>query len=450
METEIDDLNQKIKILEIKLSEKLVTEKKSNNFIHLDELNSLKSSNEKMKEKLSFQEHKITDVYRHVNDSIQTLNTKINNTIVYSGVIGENCKFQNFHRFIDFTISNINYLNAFKEKATLCDTKNVKIYIDSNFQKYKSKVENIINLYNESVKGRLDALEKTITEKNENSDSDLSKEIKVINVKIKSIEEKIIDNFMASKDNNTILEGKIESVSLEFKKDISKVENSIDNLSKGLDEINLNLEKNFQKFDNKEKSPGKLPKYNPLFFKESGIKQYIRGDLDLEGLKRFNMKNPNFINYDESSSFRNELIKSDKLRLMNNLELCKTICISEKRIKRKNDDSKFMSKDLLDNYILETENVKLNSLPKKNIIKSLFIKKRELNEKKLDICAIKNLKLKKKNFRNLSSRNVIKKIAEKNISDYSYFDDKKTINSKEKIINPKLLYTKSIPSIIKK
>jgi hypothetical protein len=65
-------------------------------------------------------------------DAMNRIDHFINDNILYNDVIGPtpNCKFQNFHNFIDYIITNITQLNNFKEKSASMD-----------FKSYKSKIE---------------------------------------------------------------------------------------------------------------------------------------------------------------------------------------------------------------------------------------------------------------------------------------------------------------------
>ena len=73
----------------------------------------------------------------------------INESILYNDIIGPkpNCKFKNFHSFIDYIILNITQLNNFKEKSNSIDFKTL---FQSNHVK-KENIEELFKTYSEII-----------------------------------------------------------------------------------------------------------------------------------------------------------------------------------------------------------------------------------------------------------------------------------------------------------
>ena len=107
-----------------------------------DKINNLIQFQQKTKDTLSFHESKFNYQSKMIVDSINKIDHFINDSILYNDVIGPtpNCKFQNFHNFIDYVISNITQLNNFKEKTASNDYKLFKSKIESSIESLKTQI----------------------------------------------------------------------------------------------------------------------------------------------------------------------------------------------------------------------------------------------------------------------------------------------------------------------
>ena len=63
--------------------------------------------------------------------------------IIYPGVIGNLCKFKNFHEFIDYVLLEIKNLLKYKE-TNIVDLKSYKNNLDTMIQSFKIKIDNVI------------------------------------------------------------------------------------------------------------------------------------------------------------------------------------------------------------------------------------------------------------------------------------------------------------------
>lgn len=78
-----------------------------------------------------------------INDISYKIDSFINENIYYQGIIGPtpNCKYSNFHQFIDYLIANISQLNNFKDKTINLDYKGYKTKIDNKIEMLKIEME---------------------------------------------------------------------------------------------------------------------------------------------------------------------------------------------------------------------------------------------------------------------------------------------------------------------
>ena len=133
LEMKINAIYDKYVILSSSYSEDKTLKEKVNNLIQFQQ---------KTKDTFSFHESKFNHQSKIIVDSVNKIDHFINDSILYKDVIGPspNCKFQNFHKFIDYVISNITQLNNFKEKTASNDYKLFKSKIESSIESLKTQI----------------------------------------------------------------------------------------------------------------------------------------------------------------------------------------------------------------------------------------------------------------------------------------------------------------------
>ena len=92
---------------------------------------------------MSYHDSKLKEQSRLIIETMNKIDNVINESILYNDIIGPkpNCKFKNFHSFIDYIILNITQLNNFKEKSNSTDFKTF----------FKSKIFSLYVLNNSSI-----------------------------------------------------------------------------------------------------------------------------------------------------------------------------------------------------------------------------------------------------------------------------------------------------------
>ena len=182
MESQKDSFNQTVSSLERKfvvLSDKfkILSNSISEDKALKDKISKLSDFQHKTQDTLSFHNSKFNYQSKMLIEAMNKIDHFINESILYNDVIGPtpNCKFQNFHNFIDYVITNITQLNNFKEKTASMDFKAYKSKIDSSIEtlrtqifnsskgnnnyaknlaeKEEEKIKGMLNLYDEKIEG---------------------------------------------------------------------------------------------------------------------------------------------------------------------------------------------------------------------------------------------------------------------------------------------------------
>ena len=158
IDSQKDSFSEKIISFETKISS--MGEKILNLSNFISEENSLKEKvlklcefQQKTKDTLILHDSKLNNQSKAHYDSINRIDNFINNNILYNNVIGStpNCKFRNFHHFIDYVIANITQLNKFKELIISMDLKSYKNKINSSIEALKTHFINISNETNNNI-----------------------------------------------------------------------------------------------------------------------------------------------------------------------------------------------------------------------------------------------------------------------------------------------------------
>ena len=82
------------------------------------------------------------EIKNELHKAITKYDKLLSDSVLYPGIIGNLCKFKNFHEFIDYTLQQISQLNSFKDKS-LFDLKAYKVKLENLIESFKSQIENI-------------------------------------------------------------------------------------------------------------------------------------------------------------------------------------------------------------------------------------------------------------------------------------------------------------------
>ena len=281
-----DTLKEKISIFEIKynflkdnmnsLSSKIIDGKKCE-----EKLNELFNNKEHLYKETNSNKIKISLLERETHDSINEINELLKKTIIYPGIIGNRGKFNTFHEFIDFVLSESNENINFRNKKIM-DLSTFKIKIDKNLNTLGFRIQsNLINCNSytdrkfEEIQDKLEDVYRRY-KKNlddlriENSDYviQLEKDTKDLRIEISNI--KRMKTEIYSKIDNGVNKVKKEKEKMiekldGYKEDVDIVKDDIIRLEKKIEE--LIVEKIGILFEEQKKSNENLDKIKKLFDK---------------------------------------------------------------------------------------------------------------------------------------------------------------------------------------
>ena len=475
-----------------------------------EKINNLIVFKEKIEEKIYNQEQQIKEINKQSVDSIYSLNKYIKDNLAYPEIIGYNGKFTSFRDFIDHMLSSLDNLNSFKRKMLEIDLQSYKAKIDklilsnkNEFEQFKSSskklaVDNIV-VYDNKMNELIKIFEnKLINEKKEyeNQINKLYQKIVENNniIEINKIElmTKISENNYKINENRIQFEKyfneldninhKIENfkeVNKKVKKEYDEKMNSLEyklitkmsHLYTLIKNNNIELNKKYKLFFNNEDSKSynnnnvdKLFERNmsesknknnesdsPLIKNKSSLsisnlQKYINGEIgdnELSYIKKKKDSNNDKILLDKrkNNSIPNTVpnnIKYTKLNKDNSLF---------RNNKEKNDSRIFMDKNQLNSYIMKSDNTLLSIIPRKDIIKHIFLGSNDLipsfyfknnnnwnislSTKKFDEKIIKKAKFKRQLFKNNNNKFFKRKLINKSQSYYNKKYINKNINSSD-------------------
>ena len=379
-------------------------------------------------EKLSAQEKKLKELNDSLNESIYSMNKNVQENINYPGVIGPNSKFQNLHAFVDFVINNINNMNSFKEKMNSIDIQSYKSKFDKAMKNYKLQMDSFISSSQNLTKETLVVFDNKLNQLFITFDNKVIEEKEFVQTNLDKIHEKnneLFNNLTVMKEelskkidiNKEELDKKIESISFKNNQFYSDFEN----IDKKIEEINVFIKLKISEYDEKlkEQENNLLSKIRHLFglmkrggylpaqkrnlmdtpyksilgkdifndkdintFKsldkniketvpvESSIKKYIEGEITIDEIIS-NKERRRLQNSSKENENINKMLENDIMPLLNNLKFVK---FQNEAIKnnQENSDNKFIDRKKVDSYLIEKENIIINKIPRKQLIKNLL------------------------------------------------------------------------------
>ena len=379
-------------------------------------------------EKLSAQEKKLKELNDSLNESIYSMNKNVQENINYPGVIGPNSKFQNLHAFVDFVINNINNMNSFKEKMNSIDIQSYKSKFDKAMKNYKLQMDSFISSSQNLTKETLVVFDNKLNQLFITFDNKVIEEKEFVQTNLDKIHEKnneLFNNLSVMKEelskkidiNKEELDKKIESISFKNNQFYSDFEN----IDKKIEEINVFVKLKISEYDEKlkEQENNLLSKIHHLFglmkrggylpaqkrnlmdtpyksilgkdifndkdintFKsldkniketvpvESSIKKYIEGEITIDEIIS-NKERRRLQNSSKENENINKMLENDIIPLLNNLKFVK---FQNEAIKnnQENSENKFIDRKKVDSYLIEKENIIINKIPRKQLIKNLL------------------------------------------------------------------------------
>jgi len=178
---------------------------------------------------------KLDKLEKQYDEKIDRIETILNDSVIYSGIIGTKCRFINFHEFIDYVLSQIAKLTITSQKHT-SEINSSKGKMESNIQKFKIQNEGVLKTANQFAK-------KLVTD-SENGMKDI---IKLYESDFKKIKEES-DNCLIKLEefNNDIrkeLKNEIESEKIKLEEENNKVEKVVSSFEKQINDLKSSCDK---------------------------------------------------------------------------------------------------------------------------------------------------------------------------------------------------------------
>ena len=284
-EQKIDSFNQKLfEISQTNLENKLIKEK-------IEKILSEKMSFSDRILKLDIKFDNFEKKFIEKNAYIESV---LNDSIIYPGIIGNNCKFVNFHGFIDYTTSQLSKYYVISQKNSL-EINTIK----KNFDSFKKEIKT----QNEVILGSANQYARKILFEGDNKFKDILKEQEK-DIKMMKAEKEIYSNKLEQNINDikNRIKKEIEEIENKSKKENEKINNLILNNNKDLNNIKKSLEKlneELKEIDGKinielqKKEIIKETMNNNLLIddNEMVVNKYIKGEINEEQFlvyKQFN------------------------------------------------------------------------------------------------------------------------------------------------------------------
>ena len=230
---------------------------------------------------------KLDKLEKQYDEKIDGIENILNDSVIYSGVIGNKGRFINFHEFIDYMLSQIAKLTITSQKHT-SEINSYKGKLESNIQKIKLQNEGILKTANqfskklvgESENGIKDIIKlyesdfKKIKEENDKCMNKLEEFNNEIRNKLKSEIE--TEKIKFEEENN-----KVEKLVSSFEKQINDLKGSYDKINEELKVINekISINEEIRKIEENKKELQNKNEENKQIDENEIINKYLKGEI---------------------------------------------------------------------------------------------------------------------------------------------------------------------------
>ena len=178
---------------------------------------------------------KLDKLEKQYDEKIDGIENILNDSVIYSGIIGNKGRFINFHEFIDYMLSQIAKLTITSQKHT-SEINSYKGKLESNIQKIKLQNEGILKTANQ--------FSKKLVSESENGIKDIIKLYESDFKKMKEENDKCMNKL--EEFNNEIrnkLKSEIETEKIKFEEENNKVEKLVSSLEKQINDLKGSYDK---------------------------------------------------------------------------------------------------------------------------------------------------------------------------------------------------------------
>ena len=230
---------------------------------------------------------KLDKLEKQYDEKIDGIENILNDSVIYSGIIGNKGRFINFHEFIDYMLSQIAKLTITTQKHT-SEINSYKGKLESNIQKIKLQNEGILKtanqfskkLVSESENGIKDIIKlyesdfKKMKEENDKCMNKLEEFNNEIRNKLKSEIE--TEKIKFEEENN-----KVEKLVSSFEKQINDLKGSYDKINEELKVINekININEEIRKMEENRKELQNKSEEKKQIDENEIINKYLKGEI---------------------------------------------------------------------------------------------------------------------------------------------------------------------------
>ena len=230
---------------------------------------------------------KLDKLEKQYDEKIDGIENILNDSVIYSGIIGNKGRFINFHEFIDYMLSQIAKLTITSQKHT-SEINSYKGKLESNIQKIKLQNEGILKtanqfskkLVSESENGIKDIIKlyesdfKKMKEENDKCMNKLEEFNNEIRNKLKSEIE--AEKIKFEEENN-----KVEKLVSSFEKQINDLKGSYDKINEELKVINekISINEEIRKMEENRKELQNKNEENKQIDENEIINKYLKGEI---------------------------------------------------------------------------------------------------------------------------------------------------------------------------
>ena len=183
---------------------------------------------------------------KETHNSIHRLDSILQKSVIYPGVIGGSSKFQNFHDFIDFIISDSNTNSNYRDKNTL-DLTSYKAKVEKSLRAIEFNIESAINTCNLYTKRS----SKEIVEKINNLDEKIKEKIESVRIENSNYIIKIEKETKCLKDEIEVVKSLKDEI-------FTKLENEVNVMREENKKLNDVFEDYKKLFEKTNEEVGKL------------------------------------------------------------------------------------------------------------------------------------------------------------------------------------------------
>ncbi len=105
-------------------------------------------------------DYKFNNMQKEIRDGLYKQEKMFNETLFYPGVIGYECRFSNFHSFVDYVLSNIHQLKVYQELLKSYDLHKIKGKIDKDLNFFQTQLKNNFKTLSEFTTDKVNQTEK--------------------------------------------------------------------------------------------------------------------------------------------------------------------------------------------------------------------------------------------------------------------------------------------------